>query len=258
MAAEKRVFESRSGLVSEMRQSRGNRSWWTRRFLAYILPNTDDETLRSGGQLSRHGAIHRLVLEPGRIEAELSEDHQDSCSVTFQFPVPDETVWEALAEQVGENTEWLALLLAGKPGESKDGAGVQLENLFVAGKQTRTCTCEKTSCVHHVAALLALAPFLDDDPFLLFLLFGQGKKDFLGRIWARWQVVSGGEEMADSATQGLRCSSDFFRFNDPAPELSATANDSRDVFKVLGDPPFIPPGDHSLIAGLQAIMDSIH
>jgi uncharacterized Zn finger protein len=173
-------------LVSTLSCQRGpvGDTWWGRRFLDNLLKSGDQVRLNAGKTYARNGTVTWIEAGPGIVEARVAGSHLYSVRFTFA-PLPEDT-WKKFFRIIGREAAFAANLLAGTMPEElillliKNQISV-FPNL---AKNSTGCSCPDwgSPCRHEAAVLYLLAENIDRDPFLLFLLLGKRREEFLAEL----------------------------------------------------------------------------
>ncbi|MEV0696744.1 hypothetical protein AB0I53_02295 [Saccharopolyspora sp. NPDC050389] len=165
-------------------------TWWGRRWrralesLGATYPNP---RLPHGRSLARKGAVQGLVVEPGRIRAQVQARSQ-AHDVALTLPAFADDDWETAVEALAGQLRHAAALLQGELPEDVDDTlrHVDLSLFPRPGELGSTCTCTSKiePCAHATAVHYVLAPMLDADPFLLTRLRGRDREPLLAALRA--------------------------------------------------------------------------
>jgi uncharacterized Zn finger protein len=155
----------------------------------------DAVLLRRGRRFAGSGRVGPITVSPGRIAATVN-DPDGIFEVTVHLTTLTDVEWERFLDQVGAEAGHLAALLDGEVPRSlvhaADAAGVAL--LPTIGDMESDCDCPDIGdpCQHAAALCYQTAWLLDDNPFVLLLLRGQGSDELLDALGAREQVTATG------------------------------------------------------------------
>lgn len=167
------------------RSTRGQ-SWWGRAWVQAMEDTSlDSDQLRKGRRYANQGQVGTITISPGRIAATVHgpQDSYDSVVLVDQLSDAD---WDRFLEQIATRSGFLAALLDGEMPhalvEAAGDAGVPL--LPGIGDLDPSCSCEswELPCQHAAALCYQTAWLLDEDPFILLLLRGQGRDTLLDRL----------------------------------------------------------------------------
>ena len=173
------------------RPGRRGRSWWARAFVAAMEDAAlDAGLLRRGRRFAGSGRVGPITVSPGRIAATV-DDPDGIFEVTVHLTTLTDAEWDRFLDQVGAEAGHLAALLDGEVPRSlahaADASGVAL--LPTIGDLESDCDCPDIGdpCQHAAALCYQTAWLLDDNPFVLLLLRGQGGDELLDALGARQQ-----------------------------------------------------------------------
>jgi uncharacterized Zn finger protein len=166
------------------------RTWWGKRWLRTLeqlglsYPNSRLAKARS---LVGNDAVDLLHIEPGELSAWVDQPRR-SFGVTISLPTFTDQQWRdndrATAARLGN----LAALHDDRLPPSIDNQLSQVEvRLFPGdGELTAACPCtdRRPPCVHVIAVQHAFTVRFDDDPYLLPLLRGRNRADYLAGVRA--------------------------------------------------------------------------
>ncbi|MCI2422990.1 hypothetical protein MOQ72_36800 [Saccharopolyspora sp. K220] len=165
-------------------------TWWGRRWrralesLGATYPNP---RLPHGRSLARKGAVQDLVVEPGKVRAQVQARNQVH-DVVLALPVFTDADWKTAVAALAGQLRHAAALLRGELPEDVDDTlrGVDLSLFPRSGELGSTCTCTSKiePCAHATAVHYVLAPLLDTDPFLLTRLRGRERDPLLAELRA--------------------------------------------------------------------------
>lgn len=162
-------------------------SWWGRAFVRSAEETArDPEDLGPARRFARSGRLGALVVIPSFASAVVDPRGTDPLLVQLQVePLGDEH-WDTFAEQVADQSGFLAALGAGELPialvESCDDLGAEV----LPGPEHLESWCECDAwarpCVHALALCYQLTWHLDTDPFVLLQLRGLSSEELHERV----------------------------------------------------------------------------
>lgn len=168
--------------------TRAPASWWSRRWIRALeslgatYPNP---RLPRGRTLARNGAVRRLIVQPGKVTADVEQDRR-TCQVALTLPVYSDEQWADGIRALAGQLQHAASLLEGRmPENIEDTLGLAEMVLFPRhGELASQCVCRDggSPCAHGAAVHYAFAHALDDNPFLLPALRGRSKEQLLAEL----------------------------------------------------------------------------
>lgn len=169
---------------------RYGRTWWGKRWLRTLeqlgLTYPDNRIVRAR-TLVKNDAVDLMHTEPGELSAWVDVPRK-SFGVSINLPVFSTAQWEVFdrvtASQLGNLADLLDDRLPASIDKQLAPSGM---SLFPAdGELATDCPCSDRSavCVHVIAVQHAFAAEFDDDPFLLPLLRGREREEFIAGIRA--------------------------------------------------------------------------
>lgn len=172
------------------------RTWWAQAWVAALEDSTlDPELLRRSRACARAGRIGSITMSPGRIAAFVDGEDDDPYSVVVLVEPLTDAEWDRFFDSVAEKAGYIAALLDGEMPhelvESAEAAAVRL--LPDVGDLEPDCGCPDWGhpCLHAAALCYQVAWLLADDPFLLLLLRGRGRKELIEALQLRSAVGTG-------------------------------------------------------------------
>lgn len=164
------------------------RTWWGKQWLRVLEQlglTYPDNRLAKARTLVRNGDVDLLHSEAGELSAWVDEPRK-SFGVTIQVATFDEAQWKifdtTVAARLGNIAELADDRLPTAIDKQLAGSGV---SLFPTDADLIThCPCRDRSatCVHIIAVQHVFAVELDDDPYLLPLLRGRDREQFIAGI----------------------------------------------------------------------------
>jgi uncharacterized Zn finger protein len=195
--------------------------------------------VQRGQGLARRGAVHDLVVGPGRVAGEVREDRVAPYRVELRLPVADDERWDAAVAALAGEVRFTAALLDGQlPGEADVVlAEVGVRAIPSLDELDPRCPCtERVAwCRHAVAVHQAAGVAIDRDPFLLLALRGRTETELLRALRA-----VRGEGTAGSVLEGLDLSHGLEEAHgdlDAVPLHPTPVDDPAALFHRLGPPP---------------------
>jgi uncharacterized Zn finger protein len=165
-----------------IRMKKAGTTWWGQRWLQALehVLGADAGRLARGRTYARAGRAHDLVVEPGRVTAQVTGSRPAPYEVVIQLEPLSEEAWSAAIEGMAKKAQFSAELLAGQMPQAIDEVFHALDvSLFPRRRaDLRTsCSCPDWGdpCKHVAATYYVLGEALDRDPFLLFELRGKDK-----------------------------------------------------------------------------------
>ncbi|MEU9117119.1 SWF or SNF family helicase [Streptomyces sp. NPDC048483] len=165
------------------------RSWWGQAWLKALEDTAlDGKQLKLGRLHARAGAVGAVSVRPGRITAVVQDrDHTRHRSDVLLQPLSP-AHWDRFLDLVADRAGHIAALLDHDmpPVLVEDAADAGLELLPGIGDLEPECSCGAWDhCAHSAALCYQVARLLDQDPFVLLLLRGRGKRELLDELQAR-------------------------------------------------------------------------
>jgi uncharacterized Zn finger protein len=148
----------------------------------------DAGLLRRGRRFAGSGRVGPITVSPGRI-ATTVDDPDGIFEVAVHLTALTTAEWDRFLDQVAAEAGHLAALLDGEVPRSlvhaADAAGVPL--LPTIGDLESECDCPEIGdpCQHAAALCYQTAWLLEDNPFVLLLLRGQGGDELLEALGPR-------------------------------------------------------------------------
>ncbi|MFJ8795027.1 SWF or SNF family helicase [Streptomyces sp. NPDC102462] len=164
-------------------------TWWGRAWLRALEDTAlDGAQVKAGRRLARSGAVGAVSVRPGRVTAVVRDPGRAAHRADVLLPeLPDEQ-WDRLLDLVAERAGHMAALLDREmpPDLVEDAAVAGIELLPGLGDLEPECDCGAWDHCGHTAALChQVARLLDEDPFVLLLLRGRGRRALLDALQAR-------------------------------------------------------------------------
>jgi uncharacterized Zn finger protein len=220
------------------RPGRRGRSWWARAFVAAMEDAAlDAGLLRRGRRFAGSGRVGPITVSPGRIAATV-DDPDGIFEVAVHLTALTTAEWDRFLDQVAAEAGHLAALLDGEVPRSlvdaADAAGVPL--LPTIGDLESDCDCPEIGdpCQHAAALCYQTAWLLDDNPFVLLLLRGQGTDDLLDALGARSAADDGATDTRAAVDRPVPAAAAYAAQRAPLPAPPPTPTRT--------NPPSIPAG----------------
>ncbi|MFJ8009492.1 SWIM zinc finger family protein [Streptomyces fagopyri] len=174
--------------------ARGKRAfattWWGQAWVTALEDSTlDAGRLSRGRTYARKGMVGPVTIAPGQIKAAVQGSSPRPYRSAIHLPVLTDAQWDTLLDTIAARAGHLAALLDGEmPADLIDDAhqaGVPL--LPQPTELDPECSCPDWGypCKHAAALCYAIASTIDDDPFVLFALRGQGREHVFAQLRAR-------------------------------------------------------------------------
>lgn len=184
-----------------LRMKKAGTTWWGKRWLEALehVLRGDAGRLARGRTYARAGRTHDLVVEGGKVSAQVTGSRLAPYEVTIALAELSDSAWNQAIEGLAKKAQFSAELLAGQMPQAIDEvfveAGVSLFPQRRTDLQT-SCSCPDWGdpCKHVAATHYVLGEALDRDPFLLFELRGRTKDQVLSAL--RVARGTGGEKPA--------------------------------------------------------------
>ncbi|MEU3609994.1 SWF or SNF family helicase, partial [Streptomyces sp. NPDC035033] len=171
------------------------RTWWGRAWLKALEDTAlDGQQVKAGRQHARAGAVGAVSVRPGRITAVV----QDRDGTAYRGDVLVRTLadeeWDRLLDLAVDSAGHIAALLDHEmpPHLVEDAAAVGVDLLPGIGDLEPECGCGAWDHCPHTAALChQVARILDEDPFVLLLVRGRGRRAVVDALQARSAARAG-------------------------------------------------------------------
>lgn len=175
-------------------------TWWGRAWLGALEDTAlDGAAVKAGRGLARAGGVGAVTVRPGRVTAVVRDRGGAAHRADVLVPELSDAQWGRLLDLAVERAGHLAALLDGElPSLLIEDAAVRgIDLLPGLGDLEPECDCGAWDHCGHTAALChQVARLLDDDPFVLLMMRGRGKRAFLEQLHVR--STAPGEEPAES------------------------------------------------------------
>jgi uncharacterized Zn finger protein len=165
-------------------------TWWGAAWIeAFERGATAQARLARGRTYARGGYVAGATVDPGRIVASVRGSRPRPYRAVIRLLELTDEEWDAFLDVVAARPADIAALLDRDmpPGllDAAAAAGVRL--LPAGGEPAPSCSCPDDGhpCKHAAALAYETARFLDDDPFLLFLLRGRGEQEIFEELARR-------------------------------------------------------------------------
>jgi uncharacterized Zn finger protein len=179
------------GFAALPRQPRRSaRSPWGRAWTKALEDTSLDQGLLARGRkYARGGRVGPITVSPGRVTAAVHDDQDSSHQAVIHLDPLTETQWERLLAEIAARAGHIAALLDNDiPPEvvtAAEDAGVPL--LPAIGDLDPDCACPDWGhpCAHAAALGYQTSWLLDEDPFVLLLVRGRGRRELLEELQRR-------------------------------------------------------------------------
>lgn len=211
------------GIKARSKRGEFATSWWGRRWLDVIQKFLDSGRLSRGRTYARKGQVTNLEMAPGVITAKVQGSRKKPYDVRITLDVLEDAQWEQIAEQFSQDASLTAKLINGQLPEEADALFEKLRVTIIPSNKRHLeidCSCPDWSvpCKHSAAVIYLVGEELDRDPFLLFLLRGKSRDEFMEMVGTK-EVTAKQTESPQPLPADY---SDFWKPFDPAtqPKLS--------------------------------------
>lgn len=189
------------------------RTWWGGAWVEALEQRAqlDPNRLPRGRSYARGGAVGKLELIAGEIQAEVFGRRAKPYQVRVRIRTFDDAEWDRLLEVIASRVGHAAALLDGEvpPEVVADAAAANVELLPGPGELGPRCSCPDWAdpCKHSAAVCYLVADLLDADPFGLLLMRGRAREEVLSELRRRRGGTPGGpKETVGSGDRGLLAS----------------------------------------------------
>lgn len=180
-------------------------TWWGKAWVRAVEESAyDDKDATLGRTLARRGRVGAIGVGPGRAAA-VVEDTTGVHTTSVALPVLGVRDWEVFLDELAGRAGHAAALLAGELPhslmEDAESAGVEL--LPYGSELEPTCPCGSwvQPCRHTLALTYQLGWWIDEDPFLLFLLRGRTREEVLAGLDDRYDAQAGVGEVPEETAE---------------------------------------------------------
>ena len=164
-------------------------TWWGRRWIEALEKISPEyaSRLQRGKTYARAGRVHDLVVEAGKVTAEVTGSRPEPYLIEITIPSLDGATWKKALGELASKARYAAQLLAGEMPEDVDDVlrkvGVRIFP-SKAGDLATECSCPDWAnpCKHVAATHYVLGDAFDKDPFLLFELRGRTREQVLAAV----------------------------------------------------------------------------
>ncbi len=172
-----RPREAEGGIRAQSTRGAFGKSWWAKRWLAWLEGLGLGTRLTRGRTYARKGQVLEVAIEPGEVRARVQGSRVTPYQVHIQIPPLGPNEWRQVGAAIAARAAFAAALLAGRmPDDIEQAFTASGIPLFpVRAQDLRTeCSCPDWSnpCKHVAAVYYLIGEEIDRDPFLLFRLRG--------------------------------------------------------------------------------------
>ena len=231
-----RAIPTDQGVATRSQRGAFVESWWAERWVAALERLITPLRLARGRTYARSGQVLSIQEESGTFLAEVQGSRRAPYRVTVGLAPLSDEAWERVVAELARRPDLAASLLAGEMPRDIDEvfAGARAALFPTKPDHLRlTCSCPDKAavCKHIAATCYLLGEQLDEDPFLLFRLRGQGQDEVLEglRRQAGGDPGAGAERAASAAATE----------DEPAPATDATPLETDGFWAAAGAPPRI-------------------
>lgn len=174
-----------------IRMKKAGTTWWGQHWIQALelVLRAQAGRLARGRTYARAGRTHDLVVECGKVKAQVTGSRATPYAVTIELEQLDEATWKKAIDGMAAKAQFSAELLAGHMPIEVDhvfqAAGTSLFPKQRSELKT-SCSCPDWGdpCKHVAATHYVLGEAFDRDPFLLFELRGKTKDQVLEALRA--------------------------------------------------------------------------
>ena len=161
-------------------------TWWGKAWCDNIARYADfSNRVDRGKKYVRAGCVIDLEVERGEISAIVQGSRKDPYEVKVTIDPISDAAFDALLERCASRAKTLDSLVEGDfPDELKQALSDPKGGLFPTPREIHFgCSCPDVAsmCKHIAAAIMAVAPGLDNNPLLLFELRGVDTQKLISR-----------------------------------------------------------------------------
>ena len=166
------------------------RTWWGEAWVSNIARYADfSNRIARGKKYVRANCVIDLQVSRGHISAIVQGSRKKPYEVDVDIEPLSQEAFSALVASCSAKAKSLEALVAGDfPDELKERLTAGEQGLFPSPKQISfDCSCPDWAyvCKHVAAAIMGVAPQLDEDPLLLFELRGVDTSELVARTVAQ-------------------------------------------------------------------------
>ncbi len=192
LRSDKAPVES-GGIRARSKRGDFGESWWSKRWLTVLSDILEANRLPRGRTYARNGRVRSLEIQPGLVTASVQGSRLYKVRIELGVLAPKD--WKKLAAHFSEDASLVATLLNGElPAEAEQIFKDLAIHLLPRDEEDIQlgCNCPDWAvpCKHSAAIVYLIAEELDRDPFLLFLLRGMKRDDFLKMLDAAPALVA--------------------------------------------------------------------
>jgi len=180
-----------------IKMTKAGTTWWGLRWIEALenVLGGDSARLARGRTYARAGRTHDLVVEGGKVTANVTGSRATPYEITIELGRLPDATWKKAIIGMAEKAQFAAELLAGQmPKEIDEAFRAAGASLFPERRAdlATACSCPDWGdpCKHVAATHYVLGEALDRDPFLLFELRGRTKAQVLDAL----RIARGGEQ----------------------------------------------------------------
>jgi uncharacterized Zn finger protein len=166
------------------------RTWWGHAWIRALEDTSLDQALLTRGRAyARAGRVGPITVSPGRIAALVQDDHDTPYQAVVQVERLTSAQWERLLDEIAARSGHIAALLDNEMprdvATAAEDAAVPL--LPGIGDLEPDCACPDWGhpCKHAAALCYQASWLLDEDPFVLLLMRGRGRRELLEELQHR-------------------------------------------------------------------------
>lgn len=174
-----------------IRMKKAGTTWWGQHWIEALeqVLRGDAGRLARGKTYARAGRTHDLVVEGGKVKAQVTGSRATPYEVTIELEQLDASAWQQAIDGMAAKAQFSAELLAGQmPAEIDQVFQAAGSSLFpkLRSEIKTSCSCPDWGdpCKHVAATHYVLGEAFDRDPYLLFELRGRTKEQVLDTLRA--------------------------------------------------------------------------
>ena len=174
-----------------IRMKKAGTTWWGQHWIEALeqVLRGDAGRLARGKTYARAGRTHDLVVDGGKVKAQVTGSRATPYEVTIELEQLDAAAWKQAIDGMAAKAQFSAELLAGQmPAEIDQVFQAAGTSLFPKQRTEikTSCSCPDWGdpCKHVAATHYVLGEAFDRDPYLLFELRGRTKDQVLEALRA--------------------------------------------------------------------------